>query len=485
MYDLEQFVAEAGQFADYIFARGYIISDTKPVCPAWWKRVRFNELHVAYDPKVHVRIRKRGDVSLLFIGILFDTRNPNLSQEDQEIKLGRRLANGENAFLKEIDNTGGRFVIMYKTLDGEFQLIHDAAGLRSVFYGRGNARVASSHMKLTALNLENVVLRPPMSFRFGYPGLDTPINGVSLLTPNTKLVWSQMRPRRYWPIETLPSLSEDEALDVFVSLLVNSYEWLSKAFNPFVTITAGTDSRVSLAVAKTKGRYVTYYRSDEVETDKLDRDFALTAAAKFGLDHTLIMSREIASVPEGLHKVFDINTYYRHLPHIANIYRTNLAKEEGTIHIRSNLSEIGRMFYRGKIQARSKNYAFSPDVMSTADDMLRVWTANADLRTEQNKTSFEEFIELTDFASAPIDKPPLFYWEHRMGTWHSQVVTESDIACESVSLYNSRNIIKAMLSIPASYQQNSWLMRAAVERLWPELTQYPVNGKPFQLVSKD
>lgn len=477
---MDAYTADAGIFAESLFARGYIISDASVVCPKHWKRLRFEDIYVAHDPKIHVKARRRRGAALLTIGIIFNTTQPNLSQDDEEARLIDGLAESEAEFFERVNDSGGRFVLMYKTSGGEFSLLNDAAGLRSAVYGFGDSRVVSSHMRLTAANLPGSEQRPVVPYRMGYPGCDTPVKGVNLLTPNTKLVWADMRPQRYWPTEPLAPMTRKEALEAVVTRLVNSYTWLSANFDPFISITAGTDSRVTLAVAKTTGRYVTYYRSEERDTDELDRDFAVLMAKTYGLDHTLLVSRDMEPIPPELKTVFDINSYYRHLPEIANLYRTHLVRSDKTVHIRSNLSEIGRMFYKTRIKMQGRVKPFSPGVIETVDDALRMWNNKETLQTEDHRRAFEHFLEVTAFTSAPVEKSSLFYWEHRMGAWHSQICTESDLACESLSLYNCRNLLKTMLSLPQADQEDSWIMRAAVEELWPDLTQYPVNGKPFR-----
>jgi glycosyltransferase involved in cell wall biosynthesis len=55
---------------------------------------------------------------------------------------------------------------------------------------------------------------------------------------------------------------------------------------------------------------------------------------------------------------------------------------------------------------------------------------------------YGDLIETTEFAKGAefMDYRDLFYWEHRMGAWHSQVVAESDPGFDSVVLFDCRKL---------------------------------------------
>ena len=145
-----------------------------------------------------------------------------------------------------------------------------------------------------------------------------------------------------------------------------------------------------------------------------------------------------------------------------------------SVHVRSNLSEIGRNFYHWR----------KVSVCDDAYALARLWSSkfrsDLDLQEQMAITdAFEDFAQATEFFFTPLEKSVQFYWEHRMGTWHAQVCSESDVALDSASLYNCRKIIEAFLSVPIELQLAGVIHRDIILRAWPELAEYPINGKPF------
>jgi hypothetical protein len=467
---LERLVAASGDFSTELFARGYIFCDRRPIAPDWWLEDEFSGFRLKYDPRLNKTRKEAGDVAILCLGIIFDTRNPKLSQIATVEYLVAALGVSECQFMRELAYTGGRYVVIYSRAGGPTQLLTDATGMRCALYYHQEAKIITSHAGLAQLNGEKATPPPKQIIgKFGLPGLKTTLQNVYILTPNTKLPLNTLKPVRYWPTAPLVELHPKEAAACFGSTLKNSFEWLSSQFKTVASLTGGMDSRVTLAIAKHRTTYFTYYRGDSADTDAADLAFALQAANELGISHTVVDG--VLKVPQDFRTVQKINAIYQHLPNMVYKYM-QLFKGGCPIHIRSNLSEIGRMFYKyQKVYPRS------------ASTLMRLWTTDENLRSEENVLAFDEFAERTQFFDAPIERTSLFYWEHRMGCWHSQVATEGDPAFESVSLYNCRRTLELMLSVSAEAQKSSEILRRTIINEWPALADYPVNGKTFVLPS--
>lgn len=457
------------EFAPALFSLGYVLSETSPSVPTGWQVQEACGVFVAHHPLLAYRYRRNGNASLCCLGIIFDTRAPDLSQDHYLDFLVTALCESEDAFLAHLAHSNGRYLILYQTNSGRRHALTDATGIRCAIYHR-EARVISSHLTLLSLNTpQHSKERDTRSFRFGFPGRQTPLKDAYLLTPNTKLDFDGWIPLRFWPTTPIPRMNLVEATELVESRLANSYEWVSNNYDPFMTLTAGMDSRVTLAVARGRGRYLTYYRADEIDTDEVDRRTALEISRELDLDHTVVTREVIDRIPPLLRELLRVNTFRTHIPGVAYTYMTRMIRGSNTVHIRSNLSEIGRLFYRAR-----KVYPLSPE------DLVYLWTYKREWHTSENIASFDDFASATQFFEAPVERTSLFYWEHRMGAWHSQVALESDIACETLSLYNCRFLLQTMLGVSRKAQENSWLMKLLVKKRWPELTKYPVNNKPFE-----
>ena len=96
--------------------------------------------------------------------------------------------------------------------------------------------------------------------------------------------------------------------------------------------------------------------------------------------------------------------------------------------------------------------------------------------------AFRQFAELVDFTSIyNYDPYDIFYWEHRMGTWHSLVLLESDVAFDTFIPFNCRVLTEKILSVSMGQRLESSAYYKVIKRLWPVLLQWPINQLPLRL----
>lgn len=69
----------------------------------------------------------------------------------------------------------------------------------------------------------------------------------------------------------------------------------------------------------------------------------------------------------------------------------------------------------------------------------------------------------------------LFYWEHRMTTWHGPLLLGSDIAFDTAVVFNCRATLDAMLAAPADDRAAATLLTRFVEKHAPRLREIPIN----------
>jgi hypothetical protein len=72
----------------------------------------------------------------------------------------------------------------------------------------------------------------------------------------------------------------------------------------------------------------------------------------------------------------------------------------------------------------------------------------------------------------------LFEWEQECGSWLAMTELEFDIAWRDIfTPFNNRELLMATLSTPTRWRKGPDypLFRRLIERLWPELLQYPIN----------
>jgi hypothetical protein len=96
--------------------------------------------------------------------------------------------------------------------------------------------------------------------------------------------------------------------------------------------------------------------------------------------------------------------------------------------------------------------------------------------------AIEEFCSVTDFtgdAMRGYDPLDLFYWEHRMGLWHSWLCTEADIAHDTFPIFSHRRLLELLLSVQHSKRESSEVFELATKRLWPQLMDWPINPRKW------
>lgn len=173
------------------------------------------------------------------------------------------------------------------------------------------------------------------------------------------------------------------------------------------------------------------------------------------------------TMPDPLGAVMARNSPRRSNPGMAAAHRARPG--ERGLHLRSNLYEIGRAFWRSK---REHPETLRPGHMVSL--LTRRRSSSPEL-----KAAFEQYTAITGFDRAQrlYDPLDLFYLEHRSGMWLDAHLTESDITFDTFILVNSRHIYRLLLSAPLADRIAGTVFLGLARRAWPEVLDVPVNGR--------
>ena len=167
-------------------------------------------------------------------------------------------------------------------------------------------------------------------------------------------------------------------------------------------------------------------------------------------------------------------TFLSHSRPLAEMYRHCF--QPSTLHLRSNLGEIGRAFYRRRLARQHDRL--------TPEDLADLWG-----HARHNRAIVEAFADWAAAVrfddSAALDPADVFYWEHRMSCWHACLLLESDFAFDTHILFNARTILAKMLAVPLQDRIQGSLFRQLVADLWPELLGWPTGRPGFRRVLVD
>lgn len=417
-------------------------------------------------------------VHVVVLGMAIHQDEPGLSEQAIAEHLLDELSRSERAFLDAIDPLVGRFALLYRTSEGTWKVTTDAIGLRSVYYTVSDAGVfAGSHAHLVWRQRSVRQRRPLLPGRWGYPGAYTPYEDVFLLTPNTLLDLDSGSPERFYPVAPLPVVARDDLVELCLRVGRNVLTNLLARSAVVVSLTAGMDSRVTLALSEPFGdrlRYFTYWHKPAHDVDV---SLARTMADKFGLSHQVLTGAPLADGRDGAEFQrfvyrLRLNSFGSHDLTLIPLYYGAFSQWE-TIHVRSNMYEIGRADFQKKFPV------LKPTDPERATEYYSRWAGVRRMAgyTEQIRDAFEDYFTRAQWNDALpyVDASDLYFWEHRMPTWQSYVLLESDCVFETAILLNSRDVMSKLAGHPVEQRIDKQLYRTLMARVLPELLEYPVN----------
>ncbi|WP_058764388.1 hypothetical protein [Exiguobacterium chiriqhucha] len=379
----------------------------------------------------------------------------------------------ETTLLDELDYVVGRYVLFYRSrASGTLQITQDALGLKSVFYS-AHSRCLSSHYSLLQdftgrkEPFEEVLalLKRKVTNNM-IPGHFTPDRNIHMLTPNQALDLTTFAWQRIFPREAYEPISVDEAVEAIDEAVSNLVRQIDQRL--LVPITAGLDSRSTLALLRCEPNHQYFtYGKESVKSLEIDMRTAREIAGAFRLPHvTLLMNGEFGKTDDEITFTSHLRkaTIRRHSFEIAWQYYNHF--DDDYLHIRSNGYEVARRFYR---------QAFSLPEAWSVEGIARTFSRAA--QTDEDVLALSaQFVKQSRLADhLNYDLYDLYYWEHRMGTWHASLLLESDLAHDSLILINARHILKYLLHVPLEAQEQGLVQKRLIERYAPGLLEFGIN----------
>lgn len=467
-------------FQDLIYKRGYLITDKEVDSPnPNWSKKKIGNYIVYYDVLNDVTYYKENEKWIFLLGSMIDVRN---NTPDKELIIRNAIREwqiSEEALFNYLDEISGRYIMMFH--DGEkTRILSDATGMKTIIYSRKQTIIAS-HVQivqqLTGADHSSLIEQRWIKEYGGYhiPGHYTPYEDIYFLTPNTLLEIESKEIERFYPRALLTIKNVDSITEEISLLVKRQLKILAEENNKMLfSLTAGIDSRTTLALIKevsNKFLYFTYYKVSKklpkgVESLEIDREVVGEMANNLNLNHRFIPLKEdeISSDYYEFVNAVKNNTFRAHSYRLAKFYYDELPQE--TLHIRSNILEIGRFFYRNKInlptQVNIKSLAQCYNPKAANDKQI-----HSLLSTYYNHVQMDQI-----FNYDPYD---IFYWEYRMGTWHAQILLESDVAHDTFIPFNCRRILELMLSVPNSDKKNFTVFKNIINKNWPILNYWGIN----------
>ena len=466
-------------FEHLLFASGWLLAPAAHAGRLGWNKTAVGSFNLWSAPETPVASYSSGATLVMIIGRPMDPFGYTSDAGAIVTRMAGEFEKGR--FLDFLDRLTGRWIAVVDEGHGPV-IYQDAAGTRAVFYADG---LAASHSALIAADpvgpssLVSAIWKnlgqtsPGVKY---LPGILAPHLGVRALTPNCRLRMSDMSVKRFWPREPRQEVGSVSEVAMDVSrILTRSLRLAADTWSLGMSLTAGLDTRVTLAASREIAKRVFYF--SYIQPDKpnkvhhRDLKVATSIAQSSGLEHRIV---EFGATQAG----DDFNEFRevwvqnlgipRGIPSLAKAYVDRWPVE--TMHVRSNVAEVGRVFYKG------------PRLDSiTPAALIRWW--NPDMEGDADSIgAFEEFCEASSFNDESMlgyDPLDIFYWEHRIGAWHAWLCLEMDVSHDTLPIFSNRVMLKRLLSLPFEARESAAAYHEVIELLWPELHAWPINGRQW------
>lgn len=412
--------------------------------------------------------------SVALLGFIIDPFNPLSSNYEVILSLSKESKTLE--LLKKINLLSGRFVLLIKDKFNNYFICNDACGLRQIYYYNNNGQLSFS--SFPELLLQSNGLNPQIdnetaelikskefqNTEFAWYGDGWYDKRIKKILPNHYMALSDKKISRF-PFIDLNTENSQEIIDKSIEILRNTYTSILNRFdNVLQPLTAGWDSRLLLSISKDFKDKIQYYIFSDKENTIPKEDVLIPSQ----LSKRLGINFKVCEL-EDLDKNFIYNfTLYklfpRILPKTPNYYwHFKYSSSKNTININGNCAEITRNFYNHIFF--NKNYFKSILYHSHFEDYF--------------KPSLLEWREklYEDKDWRKLNLLDLFYWEHRIGNWHSLYTFEQDVAIEEISPFNNRFLLLSLLLLPINLRKKErpYFYLEIIKNNWPECLLLPVN----------
>lgn len=430
-------------------------------------------------PWTSVGVAQAGTLVVAVIGICVPTFESPVERAPEYL-LGR-LQQNEESLLAALSDFAGRYAVIFGSV-GHLKIVNDATSMRSVFYAPEQGIVAS-HALLVEESLGEQIVSSKLPVHHGFPGNRTPFARTKVLTPNTYLDLARSCVVRFWPFRSVPEVDVEGAAAQLIEQVTRAIRVAAQGHNLRLALSAGLDSRVLLAMVLHAGVTFESYTYGTKRDTAVDRAFALDLAKQAGVPHTLIPN---PGNGPGLERRLARAHY---LPHHVNVVQGLMEWFPGheSLAVTGNLLEIGRRFY-AKLEWGGASAPVDAESMAAlhrrkmrASVNRRIASFGDENWTRVAEDAFRQYVVDTDYEQTLglVDPFDLFYWEHRMGTWHGPAMNERDFYAETFIPFNSRTIFELMLGINPTDRRNGAIFYRMIQMTAPDLLKLPINPKAW------
>ncbi|WCL53186.1 hypothetical protein [Gimibacter soli] len=369
-----------------------------------------------------------------------------------------------------LDAACGRFICLFER-DGDTFIIGDAGGLLSLVYSPEHKVACSTSTALQrAFPLEaepEITAQFDLRSRHGWiPFGLTAWKSLYRLLPDHAVRISSWQAER---VRDYPAPSENRsdagaAIAKIAELVADNVNGFLAMGGSAAHITAGRDSRMSLACARPYAGRLT------LETIRAPGDGAMI---------DVLVGQRLAKIAGIKHRAIDLEdaseeekaawlerTGYSVNDSVVGLVRTVEKHDQGHPVLTGTGGEVGRAFYWQ--DGDMAEHTIAPEALVTRLGFTATPVLVQAATQWLNTTPHQTLTQLLDIA----------YIEQRLGCWAGPSVYGHRIPVPTFSPFNTRDIYRLMLSLPADYRYAQRLCDDLVRHAWPALAGLQYNRAP-------
>ena len=447
-----------------------------------WNRIRIDRtLCLSIHPDLDAYQAADKGKSITLLGYILDPNNPQAGNSDVIDALLPKLDRC-SGFWEHTSELGGRWILAVN--DGrETILFNDAGGLRQIHYAQSPSKgmLCASQPRLIAETLGLEMASQAVAFIdsrkyydcevYWLPGDASLYEEIKTLLPNHYLSLRTGRPHRYWPHSDLRSVPRQEAAIESARLLGGLVKSAQQRYDLALSLTAGWDSRMMLALSRDIVRDLYCFTLTYPDTENT-RDVLVPAVLlkKLGLKHSIV--KYPARVNVEFKNIFRRNCAAANNAYCADVQAMYEDYPQDRVCITGDIAEIVKCFYR---PPKLKGKGISAQDLA---DLCRIGSHPFLIE------AFEKW--LSGLNPHNVHLLDLFCWEQMVGKWQALIRAQYDVVQESFAPFNCRSLLVTMLSVDEDFRRppEHKLLKELIECFWKEVLSVPINP-PERVHAKD
>lgn len=439
----------------------------------------FVSFTIFYHASLQSTVVSHEGVDLAILGFVIDPFEPMATNFDIAKALAETCDTKEKLFQKH-QTLAGRFCMLYSA--GQDQIVLcDACGSRRVFFNVNSGSITMtsslqlfwdffataprvSEPKQTMVSLSQFELSERSWF--GSESIDDRLEGLGV---NHFLDLKSCNVRRI-PVDQAQLVNQTEAPEYAASILKGCIQAITRRFRVVQPLTAGWDSRTTLAASRGVESEMEFYVliTDGDDETSPDVSIPIRLSGALNLFFRAVrpgsVRRDFVTLCEG-QRITPQPSRMAEIQYLFDQYH-----DRPTVRIAGHAADILKSSFYGFTRSEPTAdmlYALSPYYRRSifVENALKNWLEGA----REHCKSLE--IQVLD----------LFYWEQRIGNWGSLYAFEQDIAMEEFWPHGVRNLLLSGLRIPPHVRSrpHCHFHKDIVKRLWKEALVEPCNPVSF------